>query len=77
VLPLRAEPSGLDGIGGLSLHPATNWQGFVTTPGGVKVEIIEDKSLKVPIGFDHTHFIVEASRMKEMRFLRQNVGANP
>ena len=53
-------------------------QAFVTTPGGIKVEILEDKSLKVPIVFDHTHFLVESSRMKEMEdYYAKMFGAKP
>jgi hypothetical protein len=34
-------------------------QAFVLTSSQVKVEILEDKSLKVPIVFDHVHFYVQ------------------
>ena len=27
-----------------------------TTPGGIKIEVLEDKALKVPIVFDHVHY---------------------
>src|SRR5262245_46258759 len=37
-------------------------QAFLLTPSDVKIEILEDKKLKQPIVFDHTHFYVpEAS----------------
>jgi catechol 2,3-dioxygenase-like lactoylglutathione lyase family enzyme len=40
-------------------------QAFLTTLNQVKIEILEDQSLKVPIVFDHVHFIVpEASLQK-------------
>jgi catechol 2,3-dioxygenase-like lactoylglutathione lyase family enzyme len=63
--------------GSLAKWKAANWglkeqagaggphQAFLTTLNQVKVEILEDPSLKVPIMFDHVHFMVpEASLQK-------------
>ena len=53
-------------------------QGFVTTPGGVKIEILEDKGLKVPIVFDHVHYYVEEPRLKPMEdYYARMFGAKP
>ena len=53
-------------------------QAFVTTPGGVKCEILEDKSLKVPIAFDHAHYYALESRLKDMEdFYVKMFGAKP
>jgi hypothetical protein len=79
-LPLRAGSNqGLDGNWGFKFETGDRpGQAFVTTPGGIKVEILEDKSLKVPIVFDHTHFLVESSRMKEMEdYYAKMFGAKP
>jgi catechol 2,3-dioxygenase-like lactoylglutathione lyase family enzyme len=79
-LPLRNGPNqGLDGNWGFKFEKGDKpGQAFVTTPGGIKCEIIEDKSLKVPIVFDHTHFVVETSRMKDMEaFYTKAFGAKP
>ena len=79
-LPLRAGANeGLDGNWGFKFENGDRpEQAFVITPGGIRVEILEDKSLKVPIVFDHTHFVVEASRMKEMEdYYAKMFGAKP
>jgi catechol 2,3-dioxygenase-like lactoylglutathione lyase family enzyme len=64
---------------GLKIEPGTRpEQVFVTTPAGTKVEILEDKKLKVPIVFDHVHFLVLESRLKEIRdYYMRMFGAKP
>ena len=53
---------------GLKVEPGTKpGQGFVTTPGGVRIEILEDKSLKVPIVYDHAHFYVPESDLQPIQ----------
>ena len=55
------------GSWGLKIEPGVKpGQAFVTTPGGTKCEILEDKTLKAPIVFDHVHYYVDESRMREM-----------
>ena len=41
-------------------------QAFLMTPSEVKIELLEDKRLKQPIVFDHIHFLVPESNLKEM-----------
>ncbi|OFW27116.1 MAG: hypothetical protein A3J28_05880 [Acidobacteria bacterium RIFCSPLOWO2_12_FULL_60_22] len=64
---------------GLKPEPGTKpGQGFVTTPGGVKIEILEDKSLQVPIVYDHAHFYVPESRLQETQaWYTKMFGAKP
>lgn len=53
-------------------------QAFVTTPGGTKCEILEDKTLKAPIVFDHVHYFVQESRLREMQdFYMKMFGVRP
>jgi len=53
-------------------------QAFVTTPAGTKCEILEDKSLRIPIVFDHVHYFPDESRMREMEdFYTKMFGAKP
>ena len=53
---------------GLVTEPGTKpGQGFVTTPGGVRIEILEDKTLKVPIDYDHAHFYVQESSLQPIQ----------
>jgi len=41
-------------------------QAFLTTLAQVKVEILEDASLKVPIVFDHVHFVIPESGLSQI-----------
>jgi hypothetical protein len=68
-----------DGNWGLKVEAGTKpGQAFVTTPGGTKCEIIEDKSLKVPIVFDHVHYYIDEARRKDMEAYYQKMfGATP
>ena len=53
-------------------------QAFVTTPGGMKFEIIEDKSLKIPIVFDAVHYYIDEPRLKPMEdYYVKMFGAKP
>src|SRR6266851_7466476 len=68
-----------EGNWGLKIEPGTKpSQAFVTTPAGTKCEILEDKTLKVPIAFDHVHYYVQESRMREMEdYYTKMFGAKP
>ena len=53
-------------------------QAFLTTPGGVKIEVLEDKSLKSPVAFDHVHYYMDAARLKAMEdYYVKMFGAKP
>jgi len=53
-------------------------QAFVTTPGGVKVEILEDRSLKAPIVFDHVHYFMDEPRLHAIEdYYTSMFGAKP
>ena len=58
---LKIEPGAYLGLPG-----AITGLAIVTTPAQVKVEILEDKTLKVPIVFDHVHFFVPENGLKEI-----------
>ena len=68
-----------EGNWGLKIEPGTKpGQAFVTTPGGTRCEILEDKTLTVPILFDHAHYYVEESRLKQMEdYYVKMFGAKP
>ena len=67
------------GSWGLKIEPGTKaGQAFVTTPAGTKCEILEDKALKSPIAFDHVHYYVDESRLREMEdYYTKMFGAKP
>jgi catechol 2,3-dioxygenase-like lactoylglutathione lyase family enzyme len=53
-------------------------QAFVTTPGGIRIEVLEDKALKMPIVFDHVHYYIDESRLKAMEdYYAKMFGAKP
>ena len=53
-------------------------QAFVMTPSDVKIEILEDKKLKLPIVFDHVHFYVPESGLQEIEgYYTKMFGAKP
>ncbi|MGH9784136.1 MAG: VOC family protein [Terriglobia bacterium] len=53
-------------------------QGFVTTPEGVRIEILEDKAQTVPIRSHHTHFNVAESAIPEIQaWYAKFFGAKP
>ena len=53
-------------------------QGFVFTADELKIEILEDKTLTVPIAFDHIHFLVPETSMAEIQaWYGKQFGAEP
>ena len=53
-------------------------QGFVTTPEGVRIEILEDKAQTVPIRSHHVHFNVAESAIPEIQaWYAKFFGAKP
>ena len=71
--------AGKDLSWGLKIEPGTKpGQSFVTTPSLVKIEILEDKSLKLPIVFDHAHFFVPETALPAIEAYYQKMfGAKP
>jgi hypothetical protein len=56
-----------NGTWGWTIEPGgTATQAFATSPGGIRVEILEDKTLKAPIVFDHVHYYTDEARLKPM-----------
>jgi catechol 2,3-dioxygenase-like lactoylglutathione lyase family enzyme len=81
-LPLRSAQSGnegMEGNWGLKVEPGSRpGQAWVTTPGGVKIEAIEDKSIKVPIAFEAAHFyVVQSDLPKIQEYYAKMFGAKP
>ena len=65
---LKAEPGA----------PGRTDQGFVTTPEGVRIEILEDKAQAVPIRSHHIHFNVAESAIPEIQaWYAKTFGAKP
>ena len=55
---------------GLDVKPGANGrkdQAFVITPDGLKIEILEDATMTVPIAFHHIHFYVAESEMPKVQ----------
>ena len=53
-------------------------QGFVYTPDGLKIEILEDKSLTVPIKNHHVHFYVSQAEIPQIQtWYAKTFGAKP
>jgi catechol 2,3-dioxygenase-like lactoylglutathione lyase family enzyme len=53
-------------------------QGFVITPDEVRIEILEDATLKVPITMHHIHFFVDQAAIPEMQaWYAKTFGAKP
>jgi catechol 2,3-dioxygenase-like lactoylglutathione lyase family enzyme len=53
-------------------------QGFVTTPDGLRIEILEDATMTVPIKMHHIHFFVEQAAIPEMQaWYAKTFGAKP
>jgi len=81
-LPLRSAESGnagLQGNWGLDVKPGSRPdQAWITTPGGVKIEVIEDKSLKVPLAFEAVHYyVVQSDLPKIQEYYSKMFGARP
>jgi catechol 2,3-dioxygenase-like lactoylglutathione lyase family enzyme len=66
---------------GITVEPGGNGrkdQAFVTTPDGLRVEILEDKAQTVPIKSHHVHFYVaEAEIPKIQAWYAKHFGAKP
>ena len=53
-------------------------QGFLYTPDGLKIEILEDKSLTVPIKNHHVHFYVSEAEIPQIQaWYAKTFGAKP
>jgi catechol 2,3-dioxygenase-like lactoylglutathione lyase family enzyme len=53
-------------------------QAFVTTPDGVRIEILEDKSQTIPIRHHHIHFYVPAAEIPKIQaWYAKTFGAKP
>ena len=66
---------------GLNVQPGTNGrkdQAWVFTAENLKIEILEDPSMTVPIAMHHIHFFVPEAVMPEIRdYYVKNYGAKP
>lgn len=53
-------------------------QAPVTTPDGLKIEILEDKNQKVPIQHEHVHFFVPEGAIPQIHaWYVKHFGAKP
>ena len=66
---------------GVPVQPGSNNrmdQAFVTTPDGLKVEILEDKEQSVPIRHEHVHFFLPETAIPESQaWYVKTFGAKP
>ena len=66
---------------GVKVEPGGNGrkdQAFVTTPDGVRIEILEDKDQTVPIKSHHIHFYVAEDQIPKIQaWYAKNFGAKP
>ena len=64
---------------GLKTESGTNaQQGFVITPDGLRIEILEDTTMTVPIKMHHVHFFVDQAAISEMQaWYAKTFGAKP
>jgi len=66
---------------GVPVQPGNNNrldQAYVTTPDGLRIEILEDKNQKVPIRNEHVHFFVPEAVIPQMQAWYANIfGAKP
>src|SRR3984885_617836 len=66
---------------GVPVEPGANDrldQAYVTTPDGLRIEILEDKNQKVPIRNEHVHFSVPEAVIPQMQAWYANIfGAKP
>jgi len=66
---------------GVPVQPGNNNrldQAYVTTPDGLKVEILEDKKQSVPIRHEHVHFFLPESELsKSQAWYAKTFGAKP
>jgi catechol 2,3-dioxygenase-like lactoylglutathione lyase family enzyme len=53
-------------------------QGYVTTPDGLRIEILEDATMKVPIAMHHVHLFVDQAEIPKMQaWYAKTFGAKP
>ena len=66
---------------GVPVQPGNNNrtdQAYVTTPDGLKIEILEDKQQSVPIRHEHIHFFLpEAAIPESQAWYAKTFGAKP
>ncbi len=66
---------------GVTVEPGGNGrmdQAFVTTPDGVRIEILEDKDQTIPIRHHHIHFYVPAAEIPKIQaWYAKEFGAKP
>ena len=66
---------------GLTVQPGTNGrkdQAFITTPDGLKIEILQESSMTDPIAMHHIHFFVAEAVLPEMKeYYVKHYGAKP
>src|SRR5713226_4786687 len=64
---------------GVKTEPGTRpTQAYVVTPEGLRIEILEDAEMKVPIASDHIHFYVAESAIPEIQaWYAKTFGAQP
>ena len=66
---------------GVPVQPGNNGrtdQAYVTTPDGLKIEILEDKQQNVPIRHEHVHFFLpEAAIAESQAWYAKTFGAKP
>lgn len=66
---------------GVPVEPGSNNrldQAFVTTPDGLRIEILEDKNQSVPIRHEHIHFFVPEAAVPQIQaWYAKTFGAKP
>src|SRR5262249_18387359 len=66
---------------GVEWKPGNNGrtdQAFIFTSDGLKIEILEDKSMRIPLRHHHVHFyVLPADQMKAQAWYIKNFGAKP
>ncbi len=66
---------------GVPVEPGNNNrldQAYVTTPDGLRIEILEDKTQNVPIRSEHVHFFVPEAEIPKMQaWYAKTFGAKP
>jgi catechol 2,3-dioxygenase-like lactoylglutathione lyase family enzyme len=66
---------------GIPIEPGGNGrldQAFVTTPDGLRIEILEDKTQTIPIRHHHIHFYVAEDQIPKIQaWYAKNFGAKP
>jgi catechol 2,3-dioxygenase-like lactoylglutathione lyase family enzyme len=81
VVPNVAEAAAKWKAAGVPVLPGNNGrtdQAYVVTADGLRIEILEDKNLKVPIQHEHVHFFVPESDIPKIQaWYVANFGAKP